>query len=173
MWYSRWPLNREIDDKDPSATARQLFSTESITRVRHISIAIDSRFESPRTMGSSEWSGYEPSNTKPFNKQTPAQHLQRAHAFSVCETKTEKKFLGYQLGIFTGCESLEIDVSNAYRPVGCCRILGIPWDEISGLPLQTLHIIGTSDPHEVEDLLKLLRVRKEEREKNGLPADTC
>jgi hypothetical protein len=137
-------------------TAREkrfLFSGSAVERVKHISIALDNRSDEPITMSHSMWTQQEMKEPGVFDRLSFAQRLRSAHTHAIEKLSEERSWVFTVLMAFTGLWSVEIDVSNAYCPVGCCRMLDIDWDELADLELKTVQILGTRGEAEQSMLL--------------------
>lgn len=62
---------------------------------------------------------------------------------------TERAQIWDCLEQFTSLESIEIDMTEAYCPFGCCRVLGIDWNKIFGLGAKAIRIKGLRHQDEI------------------------
>ncbi|KAF9700876.1 hypothetical protein EKO04_001160 [Ascochyta lentis] len=137
---------------------RPLFSTAAFARLKHVSIELSSRSpDAPTTMDAYIWDPTTWQVQVNFHQQTAVERLQDAHDQAVkwFFLRLDKEVQA--LTLIPALRSLELDYSNAYCPLACCRLLGLTgaWsyltDELA--PAKSIRVVGLRDEGEEEQVL--------------------
>ncbi|KAF1922918.1 uncharacterized protein M421DRAFT_336784 [Didymella exigua CBS 183.55] len=108
-----------------------LFSKAAFHMVKHISVGICVRTcDVPCTMGRSDWNVCNAKHPKTVGQWTTHQKMKYAHRKAIAWQDLCCRSVSVAIGRFSGLQSLELDFSNAYCPVGCCRRLEVAWSYV-------------------------------------------
>jgi hypothetical protein len=128
---------------------RPLFSAHAKSLLRHVSVSINSRLSAPNLVAYEDYSG-----------KTPEERLDLAHRHTVQDHVHYLSEAMASFGTFlahTMLQSMEIDVTNAYCPLGCCRAVTYCAGTIFDLDADSIAIIGLKAGEEDEVLRNLFR----------------
>ena len=129
---------------------RWLFSKAAFQHLKKVSISFDSRSEAPLVVAASDWD-----HEAKFNPLWKRYRLFESHKESIRRVSKEWTTRQNKLRrINTTLEHLEIDFTNAFCPMGCCRNLKIDTDFIDALKPEIMSVLGTSFRGEKEQFLR-------------------
>ena len=131
-------------DNEALSAYRPLFSEPAIQRIRHVSVEINHRdVRWSVTMERSDWEGEENGNPGHYDHMTADQRLQIAHKRARATYNSADFDMVTQLEEMDALQTIEIDYTNAYCPVGCCRMIYISvyWAQLLSR-LQSIRILG-------------------------------
>jgi hypothetical protein len=123
-----------------------LFSRSALKKLKHVSVALSVRATIPLVMVSTDW------NQGEFEQMDHAQRLVRAHQKALYFLDEDRRRLCENFECLAGLQSIEIDFTDAYCPVGCCRVLDMAWSMLSGVA-QKVRILGLENTREREEML--------------------
>ncbi|KAF2820369.1 hypothetical protein CC86DRAFT_429087 [Ophiobolus disseminans] len=130
---------------------RPLFPAVGLNMITNMSIAFIHSFDLPLVMDASEWPMIKAEGLEDYKDLTPDNRCFYAHEMG------KEKLLGYWRGlanamgkIIKGLSYLEIDLTSAFCPAGCCRILEIDFDFLVRLKPKVIRVVGL---HEGEKYL--------------------
>ena len=167
-WEKRKPF---VEDIPEGAVDRHLFSSKAMIHVQNISVAFSSLpSAAPYTNMSSDWTG-ESNRQYDYDSMTPAQRLKEAHVEAMDRLSVSwremynaiDEQLSGQLGY------LEVDFTNAYCPVGCCRMTTTAYCCCSFYTdkLKTVTMLGLRNINEEMKMLGRIRYIHLYLNKNG------
>ncbi|KAF2246738.1 hypothetical protein BU26DRAFT_521173 [Trematosphaeria pertusa] len=138
----------EVEDDDESskqpAAPRYLFSASALDSVKNISISIDQKQLEHYGCSHSAWTQiYEPA-IGPFDQLTRHQRFDHIHDLELDDVADQWLDLVHSLPVPpTGLHYLEVDFTNAYCPIGCCRPIHLAvGDWITLVAPKKLDVIG-------------------------------
>jgi hypothetical protein len=131
-----------------------LFSASSMPKIKHISIAFCKVSEVPLTMNHADWKALESRDPGAWNRMSPPQRLGQAHASAIGYLESDRSHIWSGLHLLTGVQSLEIDLTNAYCPLGCCRRLELDGRRLAIVGPKRVRIRGLRDDGEVEVVMR-------------------
>jgi len=138
-------------NRTPTST-RFLFSESAMRHLRHISVAIDMRSEENFSFGSSWWTMVEEvSQIKFFRCSTHGFTTRDLSQYLVGTARTRHKPMWRATWELDRLESLEVDITNAYCPLGCCRNTIFLDNWLACLSLQKLRVVGLRYEAEVRE----------------------
>jgi hypothetical protein len=104
---------------------RHLFSIAASHLLKHVSISFNPRTPIPSGLGHSCWTDrkqYRPSMS--FDAMAPVDRIRFTHDVGIADlTDLWAKTLDNVHTCLDGLRSLELDLTNAYCPTGCCRLV--------------------------------------------------
>jgi len=105
-----------------------LFS--AMDKLKHVRIALDScQGYAPLTVNSAGWDQHDSFET-PFDQMTREARLSEAHTYGLTWLYDRRFEMSDAIAEFEGLQSIEIDFTNAYCPVGCCRDFRLVWNKV-------------------------------------------
>jgi hypothetical protein len=144
---------------------RPLFSAHANTLLRNVSVSINSRLSAPNLVAYEDYSS-----------KTPKERLDLAHRHTVQDHVHYLSEAMTSFGTFlahTMLHSMEIDVTNAYRPLGCCRAVTYCAGTIFDLDADSIGIIGLKAGEEDEVLRDLFRKCVRTSSAYDMPCGQC
>jgi hypothetical protein len=153
LWYWRDPIYTYPQDWT-GTSQRMLFSASSMPKIKHISIAFCKVSEVPLTMNHADWKAFESRDPGAWNRMSPQQRLDHAHDSAIRWLEGDRSHIWSGLHLLTGVQSLEIDLTNAYCPLGCCRRLELDGRRLAIVGPKRVRIRGLRDDGEVEVVMR-------------------
>ncbi|KAJ4345093.1 hypothetical protein N0V95_005940 [Ascochyta clinopodiicola] len=134
---------------------RFLFSAEAPAKTRHLSIEVSSRTrDEPHTMERGIWDQMDQEGPETFDGRNEQERLQHAHDFSLWRYDAAEVYNINRLQDMHALQTLELDYTNAYCPVGCCRLTKMlrHWDEV--LPkMKKVRVLGLRHEDEEKEFM--------------------
>jgi hypothetical protein len=152
LWYYRDPLYDYTDDLSRDA-GRWLFSHRAVKLLKHVSVSLCTRTEIPLTMTYSDWNRYEASDPGAFDRLTMMERMTLAHEEALQWQVGERVYIWTYLSQLKGLVTLEMDMTNAYCPVGCCRVLDLDPETLDDAGPECVRMLGVRDNAEEHELL--------------------
>tara|TARA_R110002003_G_scaffold279_22_gene18194 strand:+ start:27455 stop:28303 length:849 start_codon:yes stop_codon:yes gene_type:complete len=141
---------------------RALFSDTVLALVKNISISYCCKTHYPLTLLACDWTDRQPGFE--FKSFTAAQRLQYAHDKSKMNAYVYYDNLNLCLSeIQTKLQQLEIDFTNSFCPVGCCRELDVGFQYIKYLQPGMIRILGLRKGEDAEVKAKILPLLQDKR----------
>jgi hypothetical protein len=133
---------------------RILFSDSALATIKHVSFALCSRSEIPLNMTHSDWEDLENSDPGLYDNLDPTARMEQAHWTANHWLLIERTKIWDNLRQFSRLQTVEMDLKNAYCPVGCCRELTLAWSDLAAIKPKEVRILGLRNEGEREKLLK-------------------
>jgi hypothetical protein len=152
LWYYRDPLYDYTDDLSRDA-GRWLFSHRAVKLLKHVSVSLCTRTEIPLTMTYSDWNRHEASDPGAFDRLTMMERMTLAHEEALQWQVGERVYIWTYLSQLKGLVTLEMDMTNAYCPVGCCRVLDLDPETLDDAGPECVRMLGVRDNAEEHELL--------------------
>lgn len=137
------------EEQVPGHLSRLLFSDKAFTTIKHLSIALCPRSDLQTNPDHETWTRIEVELPGSFDRLTALERLHLIHDDIRENNMTERAHIWDCLEQFTSLESIEIDITEAYCPFGCCRVLGIDWNKIVELGAKAIRIKGLRHQDEI------------------------
>ena len=113
-------------DDEAIPAYRPLFSEDAIKKIRHVSIEISNRNARwASTMERSQWDWGGKCNLGHYDHMTADQRLLIAHKRAHATYSAADFDMVTELKRMDALQTIELDYTNAYCPVGCCRMIYI------------------------------------------------
>ena len=96
------------------------------------------------------WDLHKKSGGTPFDKMTHDQRTEEAHKTAHDDLIDRRWDLSCEIGTFEGLQSIEIDLTNAYCPVGFCRMLNLPWHNVLSYATDVRCVVLRDDDERME-----------------------
>lgn len=114
----RYPLARRKGLK-----RRFLFSVNGLRQIKHVSIEISSQNTKHHTPNRAYWNNIEFCNPGFFDGMTAEQGLKQAHKTALRSYDVSFYDSNHRIRRLGSLQTIELDFTNAYCPVGCCRMV--------------------------------------------------
>jgi hypothetical protein len=116
--------------------------------MKHINIALNQSSDIKSTMGHKSWKllEYMPSD---FDGMSDATRMKCAHTYALSMATSSRTRLWGGLEDFTNIDTIEIEMTEAYCPIGCCRTLAIEWYSVFGLNAKAIRVSGLRNQDEI------------------------
>ncbi|KAH7086555.1 hypothetical protein FB567DRAFT_528250 [Paraphoma chrysanthemicola] len=143
------PFSSSSYDLLPWVCRRPLFSSQGLKVIKNISVSFCTRSVEPLTMTASEWALHSPHGD--FEDLSEDDRLHYAHdtarggGYSHMDIKSDRLAC-----ITSKLQYLEIDFTNTYCPVGCCRMVDINGDFLTGLDPAIIRVLGVREGEKEE-----------------------
>ena len=159
--FNRVERCRLIPEGHIFAPERHLFGENAVHHLQNISIAFNSRRPALDGLMDRSYWNYREDGPRAWGKMTPQQRMEYAHGLAVAKLEDNwTEMIDWVTAFFAPrapngkLNYLEIDITNCYCPLGCCRIV----DQISELIASTspTHVVirGTWDAEEQDKILE-------------------
>jgi hypothetical protein len=153
LWYYRDPLYDYTDDLSRNA-GRWLSSHRAVRLLKHVSVSLCTRTEIPLTMTYSDWNKHEESDPGAFDRLSTVERMTQAHEAALGWLWGEREYIWNYLFRLKGMVTLEIDMTNAYCPVGCCRVLDLDVGTLDSAEPRCARLLGLRSEAEGKELLE-------------------
>lgn len=107
------------------------------------------------------WKEFESKILGVFDNKTEEERLVAAHEISLLRMADIHRCIWQGLAKLEDIQSLEIDFTNAYCPLGCCRVVGLDFDTMSRDSLKKVCILWLRNQAEATNLLDLWSIAME------------
>jgi hypothetical protein len=139
----------EVASSEIFSWNRRLFSAAALKQIKHVSIAFDIRSQHSILMTGSVYKELDQLGpAQSFDSTSAADRLGRAHYVAKSVLQYERSRLWYAVGQFSSICTIELDMTNAYCAIGCCRQLFFNKDDLDGITIQQMRVVGLR--HEAE-----------------------
>jgi hypothetical protein len=127
----------------PVRGVRPLFSEAVVKKIKNLSTSFSSRERFPLTMSGASWGFREKYARGTYESFSPMERMQQAHDEALANRdewwRELNGFLGY---MEIKLDMFEMDLTNAFCPVGCCRELNMELSCIAALEPKVIRILG-------------------------------
>lgn len=111
-------------------TDRHIFSKVAIKKVKHVAITLFPRTRFfPLTMHHSEWA-MDAIHRDSFESLEWNERMEIAHDSALGSQSCLRMELSRQISYFENLQTIDLDVTSAYCPLGCCRDLLLDWESV-------------------------------------------
>jgi hypothetical protein len=134
----------------PSSTDRRLFSSAALTKLKHLSIALDPQVNAPLSMAHLVDEGY-----YIYNQMTATEIHVRTHDNAHYTLSYYFDVITANVAYFGNLESFEVDFNKAYCPLfSRCRLFHLAWKQVTS-HAKKIRILGLRDESEKTELLNV------------------
>lgn len=114
----------------PGKDQHHLFSANALAKVHHISIAWTNRcWDEPLTLNNLDWAEEEIVHGAGFfDRMRLNERMAYAHMRAYDKISTTRYDVSVVVAQLVGLRSIEMDFTNAYDSLGCCRNLEVDWE---------------------------------------------
>ncbi|KAH7086546.1 hypothetical protein FB567DRAFT_528227 [Paraphoma chrysanthemicola] len=154
LWHDHPPWISDCTSGRTKGRNQGMFSLQAVTRIKHISISICNRAEGLLTMSRSTWELYEKDDPGIYDRIDVSARRAIAHDMAMDDLNTHHFKIWCSLIRFSKLRSVELDYTNAYCPMGCCRQLGLQWSNFNSLGTQKTRFLGLRNKAEATMILE-------------------
>jgi hypothetical protein len=153
MFEDMQPCQQHIETSTVRKAQPWLFSNTALLKVKRISVSLCLRNSNvPSIMGRSEWADSDIDSPGLFDSMTPAQRRDYAHDLVLEWHGNYRNNMSYSISEFRNLEAIEVDLTNAYCPMGCCRTFYMTW-ALAMRHVKKVRILGSRNDEEKDMVL--------------------
>jgi hypothetical protein len=112
----------------PDPHRRSLFTEDAVRKIKHVALMLCAHSdETPLTMDQMDWDAHAQDMNTPYELLDPAGRLEVANDLAHDWLESYRETMSFKISAFKGLESISLDFTDAYCPLGACRMFELDW----------------------------------------------